>query len=130
MPTCKWTRSGRGSLLTTHFRDPYLPGSICSLQPQAAAEEVGEFLASHPDLATIADRPFTLSSKLPEQPLPPHLPPAGQTTTLRSLLTNHVDLRAVPRKSFFEWLRRSSKDEREVERLDDFLGDPVSPYST
>jgi hypothetical protein len=35
-------------------------------------------------------------------------------------------LRASPRKSFFEWLRRLSTDERERERLDEFVAEPVS----
>lgn len=61
-----------------------------------------------------------------EQPLPSHLPPAGTPTTLRSLLTNHLDIRCSPRKSFFEWLRRLSTNEMERERLDEFIADPVS----
>jgi hypothetical protein len=43
-----------------------------------------------------------------------------------------LDIRCSPRKSFFEWLRRISVDEREQERLDEFIADPVSfsrPYS-
>lgn len=59
----------------------------------------------------------------PEQDIPPHLP--SGPTTLRTLLTHHLDLRQPPRKSFFEWLRRLSADEREQERLDEFLDDPV-----
>lgn len=109
-------------------REPYLPGSICSLRPQISQEEVEELFETHPHLAEAADKPFTISSTLLDQPIPPHLPAEGQPTTLRSLLTNHLDLRAVPRKSFFEWLRRLSKDEREVERLDDFLSDPVGHF--
>lgn len=64
----------------------------------------------------------------PDQPLPAHLP--SQPTTLRTLLTHHLDLRSPPRKSLFEWLRRLSKDEREQERLDEFISDPVSALRT
>jgi sulfite reductase alpha subunit-like flavoprotein len=85
---------------------------------------VDDFLASQ-DLSGEADWPFRISSAIPDQPLPLHLPPTGQTTTLRRLLTYHLDMRGSPRKSFFEWLRRLSGDEREQERLDEFIADPV-----
>lgn len=62
-----------------------------------------------------------------EQPLPRHLPKSSTPTTLRRLLKRHMDLRSPPRKSFFEWLRRFANDEREIERLDEFIKDPVSP---
>lgn len=62
-----------------------------------------------------------------DQPLPAHLPTGP--TTLRTLLTHHLDLRCPPRKSLFEWLRRLSKDEREQERLDEFISDPVSVFT-
>ncbi|WVR04245.1 NADPH-dependent diflavin oxidoreductase 1 [Kwoniella sp. DSM 27419] len=110
---------------------PYPPGSICSLQPQSKTEDVDTFLDLM-DLARQADEPLVIQSALPEQPLPPHLPPSGRPTTLRSLLTNHLDIRCSPRKSFFEWLRRLSPDEREQERLDEFIADPdeIHEYAT
>lgn len=69
-------------------------------------------------------------SNATDQPLPPHIP--SGPTTLRILLTHHLDLRCSPRKSFFEWLRRFSNDEREQERLDEFIADPdeVHDYAT
>jgi sulfite reductase alpha subunit-like flavoprotein len=59
-----------------------------------------------------------------DQPLPSHLPTG--VTTLRKLLTEHLDMRCSPRKSFFEWLRRISPDDFEQSRLDEFIADPVS----
>ncbi|WVW78975.1 NADPH-dependent diflavin oxidoreductase 1 [Kwoniella bestiolae CBS 10118] len=110
---------------------PYLPGSICSLQPQSSKEEVDDFLEMM-DLESQADIPMRVDSLLQEQPLPQHLPPSSKPTTLRSLLTNHLDIRCSPRKSFFEWLRRLSPDEREQERLDEFIDDPdeIHTYAT
>ncbi|WWD21879.1 NADPH-dependent diflavin oxidoreductase 1 [Kwoniella shandongensis] len=110
---------------------PYLPGSICSLQPQSSAEDVDAFLEMS-GLEDQADIPMTITALHDEQPLPPHLPPSKTPTTLRSLLTNHLDIRASPRKSFFEWLRRLSPDERERERLDEFIEDPdeIHTYAT
>ncbi len=119
----------------------YAPGSICNLQPRTSAGEVDEFLAIT-DYENEADKLVHVRSLIPgefapgfglcmlmrrlDQPLPSHLPPSDITTTLRSLFTNHLNLRSSPRKSFFEWLRRLSPDEREQERLDDFITNPVS----
>ncbi|WVQ68745.1 NADPH-dependent diflavin oxidoreductase 1 [Kwoniella botswanensis] len=111
--------------------EPYLPGSICSLQPQSDQADVNTFLEIM-DLESQADIPMQVEALLEEQPLPQHLPPSDKPTTLRSLLTNHLDLRCSPRKSFFEWLRRLSPDEREQERLDEFIDDPdeIHTYAT
>ena len=122
----------------------YAPGSICNLQPRSDPAEVEELLEAM-DLKGIADDAFEIVSAVPgmsngsgesmrsltqDQPLPPHLP-AGRTS-LRRLLTDHLDIRCSPRKSFFEWLRRLSTDEREQERLDEFLADPdeIFTYAT
>lgn len=82
------------------------------------------------DLETQADVPVTVVPTVPGQTLPSHLP--SGVTSLRRLLTWHLDLKAPPRKSFFEWLRRFSSDEREEERLDEFITDPdeVHTYAT
>ncbi|WRT65231.1 NADPH-dependent diflavin oxidoreductase 1 [Kwoniella shivajii] len=110
---------------------PYLPGSICSLQPQSSEADVDSFLELM-DLEPQAEIPMTIKSLLEEQHLPLHLPPLNKPTTLRSLLTNHLDIHCSPRKSFFEWLRRLSLDEREQERLDEFIADPdeIHTYAT
>ncbi|WOO77724.1 NADPH-dependent diflavin oxidoreductase 1 [Vanrija pseudolonga] len=99
----------------------YPPGSVCSLHPRCSDEEVDEFLEMN-GLVEEADKVVVIKSNLPEQDIPPHLP--SGPTTLRTLLTHHLDLRQPPRKSMFEWLRRLSADEREQERLDEFLDDP------
>lgn len=90
-----------------------------------SSAEVDDFLVSQ-EMVDIADTPIKITSSIPDQPLPIHLPPSDRPTTLRRLLAHHLDLRCSPRKSFFEWLRRLSTDEREQERLDEFLSDPVS----
>ncbi|WVQ83849.1 NADPH-dependent diflavin oxidoreductase 1 [Cryptococcus sp. DSM 104549] len=110
---------------------PYLPGSICSLQPRSRTSDVDTFLEAM-DLEGEADEPMTIEALSPAQPLPAHLPRAGTTTTLRSLLTNHLDIQCSPRKSFFEWLRRFSPEEMERDRLDEFIADPdeIHTYAT
>jgi sulfite reductase alpha subunit-like flavoprotein len=109
--------------------EAYPPGAVAALHPQCSAGEVSTFLELN-GLEAEADREFVLSTGDTDTSLPPHLP--TRPTTLRQLLTHHLDLRCAPRKSFFEWLRRLSTDEREIERLDEFIADPdeVHDYAT
>jgi sulfite reductase alpha subunit-like flavoprotein len=41
-------------------------------------------------------------------------------TTLRDLFTNHLDINAVPRRSFFRAIRHFAHDETEKEKLEEF----------
>lgn len=107
----------------------YKTGAICALQPRNSAADVDTFLELNA-LEAQADTPITITPTVPGQVLPSYLP--SGVTSLRRLLTWHLDLKAPPRKSFFEWLRRFSSDEREEERLDEFVSDPdeVHTYAT
>jgi sulfite reductase alpha subunit-like flavoprotein len=62
---------------------------------------------------------------------PPPLPSfATGLITPFELVQRHVDLSAIPTRTFFQWLRLFATDEREVERLDEFLeaiDGPVRP---
>lgn len=122
--TLRWSLTRK----KTHART-YPPGSIAVLQPRCSDKEVDEFLEQN-KLESQADNIFIIRSTVPGQPLPTYLPHGA--TTLRTLLTHHLDLRSPPRKSLFEWLRRLTKDEREEERLDDFITDPdeIHDYAT
>ena len=53
-----------------------------------------------------------------DQSMPDHLP---TITTLRSLFTHILDFNAIPRRSFFEYLRYFTSDTLEREKLDEFL---------
>lgn len=53
-----------------------------------------------------------------DQSLPSHLP---RITTLKILFSRFLDFRAVPRRSFFQYLRYFITDELEREKLDEFL---------
>lgn len=56
---------------------------------------------------------------------PPPLPSfATEPITPFELVRRSVDLSAIPTRAFFQWLRLFATDEREVERLNEFL-DPV-----
>lgn len=65
-----------------------------------------------------------------DQSLPDHLP---RVVTLRILFTRYVDFNAVPRRTFFQYLRYFTPDEMEQEKLDDFLSPegavrPLEPF--
>jgi sulfite reductase alpha subunit-like flavoprotein len=52
-----------------------------------------------------------------DQSLPDHIPPVS---TLRALLTRHLDINAVPKRSFFRVFKHFAIDEREREKLEEF----------
>jgi sulfite reductase alpha subunit-like flavoprotein len=52
-----------------------------------------------------------------DQSLPDHLP---QVSTLRILFSRHLDISAVPKRSFFRLLKYFATDEREREKLEEF----------
>ncbi|CED85372.1 NADP-dependent flavoprotein reductase [Phaffia rhodozyma] len=120
----------------------YSPGSIVQLVPSNPPSSVDRFLALQPHLPS----PSTLLTYQAE-PTPnsgsadlqsvnsPSSHLKDLTFTLYALLRDHLDLTAVPRRSFFLWLRLFATDPREVERLDEFLdvnegGDDIYDYST
>ncbi|KAF8622627.1 hypothetical protein AX15_006879 [Amanita polypyramis BW_CC] len=91
----------------------YSPGDVAVIHPIANSEDVKSFLevirwSEH------ADDHY----KIEHQTLPPNLP---QTATIRELFTRYVDFNAVPRRTFFQYLRYFTTDELETEKLDDFL---------
>lgn len=53
-----------------------------------------------------------------DQSLPSHIP---RISTLRTLFMRYVDINAMPRRSFFRYLRYFTNDELEQEKLDEFL---------
>ena len=56
-------------------------------------------------------------SAVEDQSLPNHLP---QVSTLRALFTRHLDINAVPKRSFFRAFKHLATDEREREKLEEF----------
>ncbi|KAH9919058.1 riboflavin synthase domain-like protein [Fomitopsis serialis] len=97
----------------------YEPGDVAVVHPEAQPADV--------DASFTADDPITITHILQvtqspntHQSLPQFLPP---TTTLRTLFTKHLDISAVPRRSFFALLRQFVSDELEAERLDEFLSE-------
>ncbi|KAJ7914880.1 hypothetical protein B0H13DRAFT_2232043 [Mycena leptocephala] len=86
--------------------------TICPFQ------DVESFLISM-DWLNFADMPYCIKQQYrTDQSLPAHLP---ETITPRVLFTQYLDFNAVPRRSFFEYLRAFTADELEREKLDEFL---------
>ena len=119
-----------------NFKDDvqYDPGDVAVIHPNAEDGDVSEFLELM-KWSDVADIPmdiqrnvhgmrFWLSSRgqanghISDQSLPDFLP---EVSTLRTLFTRYLDFNAVPRRSFFHYLRFFTTDERELEKLDEFL---------
>ncbi|XP_075041573.1 NADPH-dependent diflavin oxidoreductase 1 [Mixophyes fleayi] len=92
----------------------FTPGDVVMIQPQNSPQDVQQFcslLRLNPDAA------FVLEPRDPDTPVPPHLP---QPCTVQHLVEKYLDIRSVPRRSFFHLLSYFSKDEQEREKLEEF----------
>ncbi|KZV82038.1 riboflavin synthase domain-like protein [Exidia glandulosa HHB12029] len=110
-----WTQDVRH--LSIKFEDDisYAPGDVALLYPQANADDV-ETLLARLGWHDTADSPIRI-----RQGLPAHFPAEGENkTTLREVMTKYVDIAAVPRRSFFEWIRHFTSDEQHKEKLEEF----------
>ncbi|KAF8312316.1 riboflavin synthase domain-like protein [Clavulina sp. PMI_390] len=114
----------------------YEPGDIAVLYPSNQASEV-ESLVTQQGWASIADSVYDITSGDDSKFLPMHRHMLGlygltivvtdplplglpQSATLRNLLTHYLDIKAVPRRSFFEFCCRFASDDRECEKLQEF----------
>lgn len=92
----------------------YLPGDTAALYPSNKGEDV-EALILNQEWEPIADKPISMRGSVPfieggfVQPL-----------TLRSLLTHHLDIMSIPRRSFFTFAYHFDRDPRESEKLKEF----------
>lgn len=53
-----------------------------------------------------------------DQTLPDSLP---EVFTLRTLFTHYLDFNAIPRRTFFQYLRDFTTDDMEREKMEEFL---------
>ncbi|KAF2624803.1 sulfite reductase flavo protein alpha-component [Macroventuria anomochaeta] len=134
---------------TTHWQDvrhlkldieglhPYVPGDVLTIYPKNFPSDVDHFLAIM-DWTPIADKriKFTPSSPSvsPTSRLPVPTLSSTSTTTLRQLLTNHLDILSIPRRSFFAQLAHYTNDEFHRDRLLEFTNpeylDELYDYTT
>ena len=125
--------------LTTEEHLPYAPGDILSIFPKNFPNDVQQ-LIDLMDWTSVADTPMTLirygviqdpKEKL-MQPIPNMQP--HQTVSLRSLLSNYLDITAIPRRSFFNTIAHFTNDEMHKERLLEFTNpefiDELYDYTT
>ncbi|XP_019365899.1 PREDICTED: NADPH-dependent diflavin oxidoreductase 1 isoform X1 [Gavialis gangeticus] len=92
----------------------YSAGDVVMIQPRNSPEDVQQFCQL---LCLDPDRRFVLKPSEPDMALPAHLP---QPCTIWHLVTHHLDISCVPRRSFFELLSYLSPDELEQEKLQEF----------
>ncbi|KAH3677021.1 hypothetical protein WICMUC_001927 [Wickerhamomyces mucosus] len=103
----------------------YSPGDTISLYPSNSVENVNQFIEIL-QLESVADKKVYLENL-------PSLMEGGiiSTLTLRSLITHHLDISSIPRRSFFKLLYKFATDEREISKLKEFssFNDPEELYN-
>lgn len=101
----------------------YGPGDILAISPKNFSEDVDQLL-QRMGWIDIADEPIHFTptkaiSKGAFYPSPPiYLP--GPSTSLRRLLTEHLDVTAIPRRSFFSLIAHFTEDQFHRDRLLEF----------
>ncbi|KAK7032897.1 NADPH-dependent diflavin oxidoreductase 1 [Favolaschia claudopus] len=95
----------------------YSPGDVAIIHPMASPKDVESLLGAL-GLLEVADAPYRIDRTMTDLSLPEYL---ADVVTPRVLFTRYLDFNAVPRRSFFEYLRHFTTDELEREKLQDFL---------
>lgn len=135
-PTAHWqdVRHVKFDVLGAH---QYSPGDVLTIHPKNFPSDVSQFLSTM-GWASMADVPLRFvpfsPSTPPDATLPvPHLS-NSTTVTLRELLTNHLDIISIPRRSFFAQLAHYTTDEFHKDRLLEFTNpeyiDELYDYTT
>lgn len=135
-PETHWQDVRHITLDISQYR-PYIPGDVLTIYPKNFPSDVDEFLniMKWKELADIPLKFVPSSSDASSGSLPPlpHIPP-NSTMTLRTLLTNHLDIMSIPRRSFFAQLAHYTSDEFQRERLLEFTNpeyiDELYDYTT
>ncbi|KAF2852607.1 riboflavin synthase domain-like protein [Plenodomus tracheiphilus IPT5] len=116
---------------------PYNPGDVLTIFPKNFPSDVS-LLLSTMGWTPMADVPLHFvpcsPSTTPNATLPiPHLA-YDNVVTLRELLTNHLDIISIPRRSFFAQLAHYTSDEFHKDRLLEFTNpeyiDELYDYTT
>ena len=131
-PTTHW-QDVRHLKLSTPPSATYIPGSTLTIYPKNFPIDVEEFLRIM-GWTPIADRPLHFTPTNPKSiATKPPIDIEG-TLTLRSLLTNHLDILSIPRRSFFAHLAHFTTDPFQRDRLLEFTDpqyiDELYDYTT
>ncbi|RMZ78969.1 hypothetical protein DV737_g3659, partial [Chaetothyriales sp. CBS 132003] len=115
--------------LSTPAPIDYQPGDSLAIHPENMATDVDDMLLLM-DWHSIADTPLVLipnpAYRKPRSPVfhlsspLPDISTTTTTTTLRQLLTSHLDMTAIPRRSFFGHLARFTTNTMHRDRLLEF----------
>lgn len=123
-PPSHW-QDVRSLRLHTSKQVTYLPGDALAITPENLPHDV-DTLLDLMNWTLIADTPLLLysTSSTPTvsrlQSPPISLIPNHTQLTLRALLTTHLDINAIPRRSFFSQIARYTNDSMHKERLLEF----------
>lgn len=125
--------------LVTSSEVEYAPGDTLTILPKNFKEDVDQFL-SLMGWTSIADVPVRFEPTLPVADLQAYPPPPVPTMssndrlTIRSLLLNHLDITAIPRRTFFTQIAHFTTDQMHKERLLEFTNpeylDELYDYTT
>lgn len=101
----------------------YEPGDVMTIYPENHPDDVEQIL-NRMRWTDVADKPLEFSPNDNEETdmlqVPPPISFINPNTTLRTLLTNHLDLTAIPRRSFFSLLAHFTDDQFHKDRLLEF----------
>ncbi|PSN74632.1 NADPH dependent diflavin oxidoreductase-like protein 1 [Corynespora cassiicola Philippines] len=135
-PTSHW-QDVRHLVLDIPSHRPYAPGDVLNIYPKNFPVDVNEFLKVM-DWESMADTPLKFTPSTPATPPNSALPvpnvSSDSAITLRKLLTNHLDIMSIPRRSFFAQLAHFTNDEFHRARLLEFTDpeyiDELYDYTT
>ena len=115
----------------------YAPGDVVTVFPKNTNEDVERLLVAM-DWSSAADQQIEFMSTVPNSGAvavsKPPLSLLNLPCTLRSLLTDHLDFMAIPRRSFFATIAHFTDDPMHKERLLEFTSpdyvDELYDYTT
>ena len=113
----------RHLVFTCHGPAEYGPGDVLAIYPKNLTAEVDQ-LVQQMAWTDVADRPIYFTPTIPTGGSGSYTSPpislSDTCTTLRKLLTEHLDLTAIPRRSFFSLIAHFTDDQFHKDRLLDF----------
>ena len=121
-PSTHW-QDVRHLILRSSQPAAYGPGDVLTIFPKNFSQDVDQLL-HRMDWTDIADKPikFTPNNATMREEICPSPPISlpGPSTTLRTLLSEHLDLTAIPRRSFFSLIAHFTDNQFHKDRILEF----------
>lgn len=121
-PSTHW-QDVRHLILRSNQSAAYGPGDVLTIFPKNFSQDVDQLL-HRMDWTDIADKPikFTPTNATMREAICPSPPVSlpGPSTTLRTLLSEHLDLTAIPRRSFFSLIAHFTDNQFHKDRILEF----------